>query len=156
MYISQDEHNSVNIDALNAKSPDYVTWHRGYQNEEVIEIGFDLDDNLEEVVITDILQELMEDMEDKVDFMLTGVEYDIWEHAGLLVFSDISKVETNVPVGVLLENLPDSIMVPKTLAIDGITTCTGVFAAFYDWGYEPVQIRFVQDEGLFLTGVPVF
>jgi hypothetical protein len=154
MYISNDGILSINIDELNVTTNDDITWNRGYQDEDVLKIQFDIKNRLENYTLDRTFQQLQNEIEDKTEFSLTGVEYNIEKHSGELVFSSVRNIETNTNVGELLSQNPDSLTVPKTLAYENTVTCTGAFVAFFDWGYRAKQIKLDQEDGMYITALP--
>lgn len=154
MYISEDEPISVDINELNARTPDEINWSRGYQDENVLKIEFTLHNDIDQFEIHSSLQQLHSEIENKTEFTLTGVEYNISEHTGTFVFSMLGNIEPDKRVGELLSDSPSSIQVPKTVAMNNVVVCTGAFISFFDWGYSVDSISFVRNDGMYIKAIP--
>lgn len=155
MYVSTDGPLSIEIDELNITTGDQITWRHGYQDEDVVKVKFNIENRQEEYTLDNSLQQLQNEIEDKTKFCLTGIEYNIEEHKGELIFSSIRNIEPNTNVGELLSQNPDSVTVPKTLAYENKVSCTGAFIAFFDWGYRAKQITLNKEDGMYITALPI-
>lgn len=154
MYVSNDDLLSIDMDELNITTGDEVTWRHGYQDEDVVKVKFEIEDRVEQHTLERSFQQLQNEIEDKTDYSLTGVEYNIKENSGELVFSSIRNIEPNTRIGEMLSQNPDSITVPRTLAYENKVACTGAFIAFFDWGYRAKQIKLEQGDGMYITALP--
>lgn len=154
MYVSNDGLLSIDVEELNITTGDEVTWKHGYQDEDVVKVQFGIENRVEQYTLERSFQQLQDEIEDKTDYSLTGVEYDIDEHSGNLVFSSIRNIEPNTQIGETLSQNPDSITVPRTLAYENKVACTGAFIAFFDWGYRTKQIKLDQENGMYITALP--
>lgn len=153
MYISNDGTTNLNIDELNATTPDEIRWSRGFQNEDVLKVKFDLHSKIDSFEIQSSIKKLKSEIEQKTKFTLTGIKYNIKENSGEFVFSQLGNIEPDKKIGKLLSNNPDSIKIPKTIAVDDTVVCTGSFITFFDWGYTVDSILFVKEDGMYIKAI---